>query len=53
MKELTKKKVLVVGAGYMGKVHARAYKNIRGADLAAVADLDAGRALDFFAGIWL
>ncbi|GAB4390022.1 MAG: Gfo/Idh/MocA family oxidoreductase [Thermodesulfovibrionales bacterium] len=34
----------VVGAGYLGRHHARIYSGLDGVELAAVVDLDAGRA---------
>ncbi len=39
-----KKKFAVVGVGHLGRFHAEKYALLAGADLVAVADVDAGRA---------
>jgi predicted dehydrogenase len=38
------KKIAVIGAGYLGRHHARIYSSLEGAELAAVVDVDGTRA---------
>jgi len=43
----SRKKVAIVGAGFMGKVHAKGYRNIEEAELVAVIDSDTERSAEF------
>lgn len=44
---ISKKKGAIVGAGFMGKIHAKGYKNIKEVELVAVVDSNKDKAAEF------